>query len=561
MDKKKKIKKTILLYLFFLVILASVGFSYGQTDLLQEEDTEIEIPELISVTDIDYDFQTTMYVGDNQLIIATPLPAAASYDEIIYTSSNSEVATVNQAGRIRAVAIGRTIIGISAGGITKYEMLTVTTNSIPVTDLDIGDYEYKIEVGNTQLISASVLPVDATNQKIYYTSSDSRIATVNQAGRVTGIHPGVVTIGISCEGITRKIEIEIIEEKKITEIDIGECEKKMKVGDKQNIQVTLYPTDVKNQSVSYTSSDNNVLKVSSSGQITAVGKGNASIIITAGIAKEEIEIEVKEKTERIALNTYYKTMKPGQSFQLEAQIYPSKAEQNLTFESTNTNVAAVNANGNVKAKGEGHASIIVTNDDLTQIVIIIVNSTGKSAADYTALSEEERDKLVVSSPETIKISGSQCRMITERTLSTLARTKGTIIVGYDNYELYLDGDDIKNTSNILLTDIKKEKVGENITFEINEGKALPGTFSLILKSQAPQYEFLYLFNDEKGKYQRLKYEKGNNTIPISEAGRYLLTNEKQAVYEINTHFIFGVTLVGTVLVGAYIFTKRKYWFW
>lgn len=154
------------------------------------------------------DYVEEMVVGEKQLLAVTVLPENATYQEILYYSSNEKVATINGMGRITAKSSGTTKISVKCNKIIAKFMLNVIDKK-EVTGIEVEDYEDELEVGQTLALSATVLPIDSVDEKITYVSSNPEIATVNSSGVVKGISPGIVTIVLKAGDITKNVVLTV----------------------------------------------------------------------------------------------------------------------------------------------------------------------------------------------------------------------------------------------------------------------------------------------------------------------------------------------------------------
>lgn len=120
-------------------------------------------------------------------------------DAITYTSSNSEVATVSDAGLITAIAKGEATITASAGDISDSIKITVTETVVPpnpdieVESISLDKSEITLEKGSTETLTATVLPDNATDKTVTWETSDDGVATVSN-GVVTAVAKGEATI-------------------------------------------------------------------------------------------------------------------------------------------------------------------------------------------------------------------------------------------------------------------------------------------------------------------------------------------------------------------------------
>ena len=132
----------------------------------------------------------------------------------------------------------------------------------------------------------------------------------------------------------------------------------------ETITATILPSNATNKTLTWTSSNTNVVKVSSSGIITAIKDGNATITVKASNGKQaQISVIVKSKyiaVENININKTSLNLTKGNSETLIATITPSNAtNKTLIWTSSNTSIAKVDTNGNISAVGVGSAVITV----------------------------------------------------------------------------------------------------------------------------------------------------------------------------------------------------------
>ncbi|NLD50740.1 MAG: Ig domain-containing protein [Clostridiaceae bacterium] len=81
---------------------------------------------------------------------------------------------------------------------------------VKVTGLDVADYQKEMEVGDKQLLMVTVLPIDATEKKVTYSSSKEEVATVNELGRITAVKSGTARITIeAADGVKEQLNIKV----------------------------------------------------------------------------------------------------------------------------------------------------------------------------------------------------------------------------------------------------------------------------------------------------------------------------------------------------------------
>ena len=138
-------------------------------------------------------------IGGTQQLIATVLPTDAANKNVTWTSSNTDVATVSTTGLVSGVAPGSATITVTTqdGNFTATSLITVA--AIPVTSVSVSPTTSTIVIGGTRQLTATVLPANATNKSVTWSSSNAAVATVNSSGLVTGIAAGSATITVTTQ--------------------------------------------------------------------------------------------------------------------------------------------------------------------------------------------------------------------------------------------------------------------------------------------------------------------------------------------------------------------------
>ena len=137
--------------------------------------------------------------GGTDTLTATVEPNNATNRNVTWSSDNPSVATVNN-GVVSAVSEGTATITVTAqGDSTKSASCTVTVTAaaVPVTGVTLNKTSTSLYVGNTETLTATVAPDNATNKDVIWTSSDSAVATVDQNGVVTAVDRGTATITVT----------------------------------------------------------------------------------------------------------------------------------------------------------------------------------------------------------------------------------------------------------------------------------------------------------------------------------------------------------------------------
>ena len=126
-------------------------------------------------------------------VIVTPSELSSS--KLTWKSSNESIVTVDESGKIKGISVGTATITVtSANGKTATCKVNVTEEAIEVQEIVLTPLEKTIGNGRTTQVIADILPENATNRELVWTSSDPSVATVDANGVVKGIRNGIVTI-------------------------------------------------------------------------------------------------------------------------------------------------------------------------------------------------------------------------------------------------------------------------------------------------------------------------------------------------------------------------------
>jgi len=136
----------------------------------------------------------TVGLGTTQQLNATIAPANATNQNVTWTSSNTAVATVNASGLVTAVAAGTATITVKTVDGNKTATSAITVATIPVVSVAVSPTSASLYAGNTQQLTATVSPTNATNKNVTWSSSNTSVATVNSSGLVTAVAAGSATI-------------------------------------------------------------------------------------------------------------------------------------------------------------------------------------------------------------------------------------------------------------------------------------------------------------------------------------------------------------------------------
>ncbi|MBR4298131.1 MAG: Ig domain-containing protein [Bacteroidales bacterium] len=325
-------------------------------------------PKIYPVDDIKLDITShEMTEGDAVTLTASIAPDNATNKNVIWSSSDNSVATVNDYGYVFALTPGSATITVTTvdGGKTATCEVTVKSKVYPVTGVSLDRTSVELVEGDVTTLNATVYPSNATNKNVFWVSSSSA-ASVSD-GIVMAIHPGTAVITVFTEDGYKQATCEVTVKSKfypVTGVSLDRTSVKLSEGDEIFLNATIYPADATNQNLSWSSTDPSVASVSD-GVVTANSSGTALITVTTedGGMTASCEITVINHVTGVALNMNYIELAEGDVTTLNATIYPANAtNQNLSWSSTDPSVASV-WDGIVTANSPGTAVITVTTED------------------------------------------------------------------------------------------------------------------------------------------------------------------------------------------------------
>ena len=139
----------------------------------------------------------SLQTGQIETLTATVKPDNATDKTVSWTSSSTSVATVDNNGKVTAKAKGSATITCRANdgsGVQATCAVTVTDPNVPVTSITLNKSSLSLQAGQSETLTATVLPSNATNKTVTWTSSNTSIATVDANGKVTAVAAGSATI-------------------------------------------------------------------------------------------------------------------------------------------------------------------------------------------------------------------------------------------------------------------------------------------------------------------------------------------------------------------------------
>ena len=228
---------------------------------------------------LDITEKTAEHYDDFQLT-ATIAPLNFT-DAVVWTSSNEEVATVSDTGYVEICGVGTAVITVTAGNVKAACKITVPQL---IDWIEFDEDEIELKAGQTYQLKPYISPSDATNKKLKYTSSDTKVAEVSASGLVTAKSEGEAKIRAAATDGSDEYAVcyvTVTGKAKVTGITLDRTSAEVKRGEKLTLNVTVSPSYASNKKVVWKSANTKIATVDANGSVTAKAPGRTKITVTS----------------------------------------------------------------------------------------------------------------------------------------------------------------------------------------------------------------------------------------------------------------------------------------
>ncbi|MDR2773447.1 MAG: Ig-like domain-containing protein [Tannerella sp.] len=256
------------------------------------------------------------------------------------------------------------------------------TNNGSESAIMVVPYETDIRVGATRLLTATVLPLNSGTPNVTWTSSDANIVSVSGSGirgEITGTGEGTTTVTASANGKSATCVVTVTPAIPMTGLAIVPGSDTVIVaGRTSQFNAVPVPEDATNYIPVWTTSDNAVATISTTGLVTAVAPGVATVIVTSAGISDSVDIRVIPV---VPLNDFTVTpdalpiTSPGTAKQFEVVLDPENTTEYFPeWSSSNPSVATVSETGLLDILAPGNTTITLTSGNISKHVDVTVLS-------------------------------------------------------------------------------------------------------------------------------------------------------------------------------------------
>jgi|UPI00034C55ED putative alpha-amylase (fragment) len=410
--------------------IVETGSSYTLSNVTQNETIQavFEIP----VQSLSLSFtELSLKVGESKpLPSVTVIPSNASDQTITWVSNDPGIAKIEN-GKVVGVSSG-TIQIIASSTNSKTTALTVKVSlkdepqpqqpqEVPVQSITVTPASITAKVGEGPIqLAATVLPANATSKTVTWISENEQVVKVDSSGKVTIIGAGETAIEAKAGEKTFTVEVKIEAQSQqpqpqqpqpqepqvvpVQSITVSPTSITAKVGEGPiRLTATVLPANATNKTVTWTSKNEQAVKVDSTGKVTIIGAGETAIEAKAGEKTFTVQVKIEAQSqqpqepqpqqpqnpkvlvESLSLSFAELSLKVGEAKDLPSvTITPSNAtDQAITWISNKPEVAKVE-NGKVVGVSSGTVQIIAssTNNKTAMLNVTVIPENQVAEEDF-----------------------------------------------------------------------------------------------------------------------------------------------------------------------------------
>ncbi len=307
----------------------------------------------------------TLVVGETRMLTATVRPEGTTDKTVSWDSDNKAIATVAADGTVTAISVG--VANITAKCNDVSATCKVTVNPVTASAITLNAQNLIILIGQTEKLTATVLPDNTSDKSVIWASDNEAIATVAADGTVTGVSIGVANITATCGDVSATCKVTVNPVPAAT-VTINVPDTKIYVGDKLTLSATVAPDNTTDKTLIWACSTPEFATINAqTGELTAIAPGEARIKATCGEATGMATVTIiPVAATSVTISTEDMTLFVGQTGKLTATIFPDNTtDKNIVWESDNEAIATVTSDGIVTAASIGITNVTATCGDVT----------------------------------------------------------------------------------------------------------------------------------------------------------------------------------------------------
>lgn len=310
----------------------------------------------------------TVNVGSSITVSPIFTPVTAFDKSMTWTIHDTSIAKVeNSDGSdavVTGIAVGTTLLtGTSTDGGFSVACL-IRVNPKPVannTKVTVTPATKFLKVGKTFYVTATV--TGTSNKKVKWTSSKKSVATVTAAGKVKGKKIGTAYITATAQdgsGATARCKVRVV--RMVKKLKLNKSSATVLVGNTIKLKAKATPKNATIKKVAWSTSDQSIAEVDSTGRVLGVAEGIVKITARAtdgSNKKVTCIVQVREPVEATGVTVANSeiTVAKGRAAQSGIVASPANTTSSIRYYSDNKKVATVDKRGKIRTKRVGQATI------------------------------------------------------------------------------------------------------------------------------------------------------------------------------------------------------------
>ena len=342
--------------------------------------------------------------GNTLQLSCTVLPENAFCKDLNWSSSDEKIATVDGTGLVKAKAPGKvTITVVSEDPFSKdtrpiKASFQLTVNQA-VSAIELSSSEATLDKKEKTTLTAVILPTSATNKKLVWDSSNPSVATVTASGQVAAVGCGETVIrcvAVDGSGASAECKVNVIQ--KITGLKFTSPLSTLALDQTAKLQVAITPEDATNKNLVWTSSDEKVATVDSSGNVKAISGGKATITCSAvDGSNKTVSQSIFVPSFKVSTTEYTVISKSGMTISLEYLGAPGNlvvTNSGKTFFDCDYTLSGTKINIDITPRKAGKGNLILKdNSDPKNMITLqvtidhdaVYDTTSYPKGDYTSI--------------------------------------------------------------------------------------------------------------------------------------------------------------------------------
>ena len=314
-------------------------------------------------------------VGESRTLGFTTNPSNGYYSAKEWSSTNTNVASIDQSGRVYANSVGNStiLLKLNKGDGTYVQASYNITVNPAISDVTINGTFDTLRIGESRKVSYSI--TGSGSYSYTWSSSNTNVATIDNNGNITANAVGGATITLnivpnSGDPIQKSFGFNVLSN--LVDVSISPNIESLNVDSSRELSLILTPSNGYYYSKSWSTSDANVAYVDTNDILHTRNIGHAQITLTinkndgtSNIVKTFNINVTPVKAEYVYITPNNVAINIGSSMNFTANIYPvNTTDKTVTWSSKNSSIASVDNYGHVITRGVGTTQICAKHKDL-----------------------------------------------------------------------------------------------------------------------------------------------------------------------------------------------------